>query len=314
MENSQNLDASRKRENDKEDRSKIRNKLILVVDDEQDILTYLKLILQKYDYDIITARNGKNALDALKKSERVPDLIISDIKMPIMDGYKFFETVSSNPKYLHVPFIFLSALDEPEDIRLGKLLGVDDYLVKPVNKDDLLATIEGKIIRNMKRRSISQKFDQLYSTYDSESYEQISEEEKGQIFLLRVDWDDIVGPHLVESYPDEDNLPLEKIGIQLFNSINSIYGHKKQLDRAEGVLINLKNFNLSGYAYFDAYKDEDCRGGEREFMFAVIAPQISYYNSLSIKNILKSATDMVSQNKKIKFKKFWKKITDILIV
>ena len=313
MENSQNLDPSIKREKNKEHKNLIRNRLILVVDDEPDILKFLKLILQKYDYDVITARNGKKGLETLKKSERVPDLIISDIKMPIMDGYKFFETVSSNPKYLHIPFIFLSALDEPEDIRLGKLLGVDDYLVKPVNKEDLLATIEGKIIRNMKRRSISQKFDQLYPINDSQSYNPISEEEKDQIYLLRVDWDDIVGPHLVESYPDEDDLPLEKIGIQLFNSINSIYGHKKQLDRAEGILINLKNFNLTGYAYFDAYKDEDCRGGEREFMFAVIAPQISYYNSLSIKKILKNATDMVSQNNKIKFKKFWKKITDILI-
>lgn len=291
----------------------IRNKLILVVDDEKDILTYLKLILQEYDYNVITARNGKQALKTLKESEKVPDLIISDIKMPIMDGYEFFETISSNPKYFHIPFIFLSALNEPEDIRLGKLLGVDDYLVKPVNKDDLLVTIEGKILRSIKRKSVSKKFDQLYPMNNTVTSERVSKVEKeGQIFLLRVDWDDVIGPHLIDSYPKKGELPLEKIGIQLFNAINSIYGHKNKLERGGGILIDLKNFKVSGYAYFDSYSDNDCRGGEREFMFAVIAPSISYYQSLRIKRVLKELTQTVSRNNQVKFKKNWKKITDIL--
>jgi len=291
----------------------IRNKLILLVDDEEDILTYLKLILQEYDYDVITARNGKKALKTLEESEKVPDLIISDIKMPIMDGYEFFETVSSNPKYFHIPFIFLSALNEPEDIRLGKLLGVDDYLVKPMNKEDLLVTIEGKILRSIKRKSVSKKFDQLYPMEKAvNSVKVTATEKKDQIFLLRVDWDDVIGPHLINSYPKKGDLPLEKIGIQLFNAINSIYGHKNKLNKGGGILIDLKNFKVSGYAYFDSYADDDCRGGEREFMFAVIAPSISYYQSLQIKNVLKLLTQNVSRNNEVKFKKNWKKITNIL--
>ncbi|TFF99585.1 MAG: response regulator [Promethearchaeota archaeon] len=313
MEHSQNLNKEGKRR----DIDMIHNKIILAVEDEPDILYYLKLILEEYEYQVITAEHGKKALKILQEGDQVPDLIISDIKMPLIDGYELFKIVSSNPKLNHIPFIFLSALDEPEDIRLGKLLGVDDYLIKPVNKDDLLATIEGKILRNMKRKSVSKKFDKLYPINDEEyNLKQGENLGKDQIYLLRVDWDDIIGPHLINNYPEKTELPLEKMGIQLFHAINSIYGQKKRLERAEGILINLKNFKVTGYAYFDSYNDENCRGGEREYMFAVIAPQISYYQSLQIKSILKELSSSVTQNISLeqkKIKKYWKTVTNFLI-
>ena len=124
--------------------------LLMVVDDNKDILFTLQLELETDGYKVITASNGKEALNKLSKLDRIPDVIISDIMMPDVDGYKFFETVSSNPKLNRIPFLFLTAKSRPEDIRLGKMLGVDDYITKPFKKEDLLASISGKINRNKK--------------------------------------------------------------------------------------------------------------------------------------------------------------------
>jgi DNA-binding NarL/FixJ family response regulator len=74
-------------------------------------------------------------------------LIIADIMMPEMNGYQFYQRVRQSQERLLIPFIFLSAKGEAEDIRFGKELGVDDYLMKPVRPEDLIATILGKLKR-----------------------------------------------------------------------------------------------------------------------------------------------------------------------
>ena len=84
--------------------------LILIVEDDPNILEYLKITLEYNECQVITAENGKKGLKVLSELEDCPDLIISDIMMPEMDGYSFFDAVSNDPVYYHVPFIFLSAL------------------------------------------------------------------------------------------------------------------------------------------------------------------------------------------------------------
>ena len=115
--------------------------LVLVVDDNKDILFNLKLLLESNNYLVETAETGEDALKVLSDLKNPPDIIISDIMMPKMDGYHFFETISENLKWNRIPFIFISALSTPEDIRLGKMLGVDDYLTKPFKEEDLLAKL-----------------------------------------------------------------------------------------------------------------------------------------------------------------------------
>ena len=110
----------------------------------------VKLLLESNDYRVETAKTGEDALKILSDLKTPPDIIISDIMMPKMNGYNFFETVSDNLKWNRIPFIFISALSTPEDIRIGKMLGVDDYLTKPFKEEDLLATISGKVNRKYK--------------------------------------------------------------------------------------------------------------------------------------------------------------------
>jgi two-component system alkaline phosphatase synthesis response regulator PhoP len=119
--------------------------MVLVVEDNLDMVAQLKLALEMEGYQVLTATDGQEALRVL---ERVtPDLIIADIMMPRMNGYELYEATHRDERWLSVPFIFLTAKTDKEDIRLGKEMGADDYLVKPVEKEDLIATIRGKLKR-----------------------------------------------------------------------------------------------------------------------------------------------------------------------
>ncbi len=118
---------------------------ILVVDDQPDILENLALVLESEGYRVLAATDGVEALDALE-SEAV-DLILADIAMPRLNGYQLYERVRENPQWVTVPFLFLTARAMDSDIRYGKELGVDDYLTKPIQPEDLLAAVHGRLRR-----------------------------------------------------------------------------------------------------------------------------------------------------------------------
>ena len=118
---------------------------ILVVDDQPEILDNLELLLEAEGFQVLTARDGIEAL-ALLQSQPV-DLILADIAMPRMNGYQLHKRVRENPQWVAVPFLFLTARALDSDIRYGKELGVDGYLTKPIEPEDLLATVQGRLRR-----------------------------------------------------------------------------------------------------------------------------------------------------------------------
>ena len=124
--------------------------IVLLVEDNVDLLYNLRITLEFNEYEVLTAKNGLEAIELLQRQKDLPHLIVSDIMMPQMDGYDFFKTVSENPLWSSIPFIFLTALTSSKEIRFGKMLGVDDYILKPFKEDDLLASIAGKIARSQK--------------------------------------------------------------------------------------------------------------------------------------------------------------------
>ncbi|MBI3962478.1 MAG: response regulator [Deinococcus sp.] len=119
---------------------------ILVVEDEAVVRDLITEQLEEAGYRVLSAANGKEALSVL--TWMVPDLILSDILMPEMDGYVLYKEVRSRPKLRTVPFIFLTALGEAPDVRLAKKKGVDDYLTKPFDHEDLLVAVEARIKRS----------------------------------------------------------------------------------------------------------------------------------------------------------------------
>jgi len=287
--------------------------LLMVVDDNEDILFNLKLILEPYDYDVKTAISGKKALKKLSKLDKVPDVIISDIMMPDMNGYEFFAAVSANPKWNLIPFLFLTAKSTPEDIRLGKMLGVDDYITKPFKKKDLIASISGKIARNKKSNIIDDKLKQLLTSLDMELRPSISKNNKIPFCLLLVFWDDISGPVLKDSYPSETacHLSIGTIGKQLFHAATSIYGHDK-ITKAEGILLNIKNIKKKGYVFFDAFPDKNERYGEKQYMLSVIAPNITFFDSLKIREVLKDISEKIKTKQLWEIQEYWEDLFEIL--
>ena len=118
---------------------------ILVVEDDIAMRNGIREILELAGYTVSVASNGKEALGLLEKVP--PALIISDIMMPEMDGYRFYERVREDTKWLAVPFIFLTAKGEPADVLRGKSMGVDDYLIKPFEAEELLVVVRSKLER-----------------------------------------------------------------------------------------------------------------------------------------------------------------------
>jgi len=125
---------------------------ILLVEDNDDLRENAALVLSLEGYRVFPARDGLEALHMLTSGECKPDLIVSDIAMPNMDGYEFFDAIHKMPTLRSVPFIFLTARGSAHDIRFGKKLGVDDYLPKPFNADDFLVAVSSKLKRTREIR------------------------------------------------------------------------------------------------------------------------------------------------------------------
>lgn len=127
------------------------SKKILIVDDDPNLREDLKDVLEMCDYEVSSAENGEEGLKAVEINN--PDLIISDIAMPVMDGYEFLSELQKNVQHASIPFLFVTAKGQYSELRKGMSLGADDYIFKPYDLNDLLRTIEtrlGKVENNTK--------------------------------------------------------------------------------------------------------------------------------------------------------------------
>jgi len=115
-------------------------KRILVVDDEADLVTFVKLRLEANGYEVLAAVDGEEARKAAKESQ--PDLIILDIILPKLNGFEVCSLLKNDPKTSHIPIIMLTAKDQEADIHLAKKVGSDAYIAKPFDADMLLLRIK----------------------------------------------------------------------------------------------------------------------------------------------------------------------------
>jgi putative two-component system response regulator len=118
---------------------------ILIVEDDHSTAASLREWLEMAGYRVTVAANGRLALKLLEQFQ--PDIILSDISMPEMDGYEFLEVMRAQSQLTTVPFIFLTGRNQRQDVLVGRGLGADDYITKPWQPDDLLIAIRGKLKR-----------------------------------------------------------------------------------------------------------------------------------------------------------------------
>lgn len=120
-------------------------KKILLIEDDNVLRGNTAELLELLNYQVITAANGKIGLDKAKNQH--PDIIVCDIMMPEMDGYDVLEALSNGSNTKYIPFIFLSAKTERQDVRRGMNLGADDYITKPFSEDELVSAIESRFAK-----------------------------------------------------------------------------------------------------------------------------------------------------------------------
>jgi DNA-binding response OmpR family regulator len=115
-------------------------KKILIVDDEQDIVESLKFVLEGCDYTCYCAYNGEDGLKLAR--EIVPDLIILDVMMPRINGYKISRLLKFDSKYKDIPILMVTARTQEEDKLIGEETGANEYITKPFDLDDVLKTVQ----------------------------------------------------------------------------------------------------------------------------------------------------------------------------
>lgn len=118
---------------------------VLVVDDNEDVRDLLRLHLVAGGFDVEMAENGQQAIDSIASAP--PDLMLTDLNMPGMDGFQLIEAVRANPSHRNMPIILLTAHNDVAVFRRGMDLGVDDFLTKPVNSKDLLNALNSRLKR-----------------------------------------------------------------------------------------------------------------------------------------------------------------------
>jgi two-component system alkaline phosphatase synthesis response regulator PhoP len=122
---------------------------ILVIDDEEDILTLVSFSLEHRGYKVATAANGEDGLQKARSEK--PDVILLDVSMPVMDGHRALFHIRAEPSLRDIPVIMLTAHSDPKDVDLAISQGITDYVVKPFDPLFLLNKIEDALSRSVSR-------------------------------------------------------------------------------------------------------------------------------------------------------------------
>jgi len=231
---------------DEEKDTKILKYTILIVEDEEDIQIFLKSYLSNY-YNILVAENGLEGLQRIKLQE--PDLVISDVMMPLMDGFVLCEKIKSDPETCHIPVLLLTALGDDKNLIKGLETGADEYISKPFSLKHLAIRAERLIQNNIKikehfsKNSSIPKGDVEISTRDKE-------------FLKDVI--NVIEKNISDSSFGVEELSKE-IGVstsyfykrlkQLTSQVPNVYLRNFRLQRAADLLISNEGFNVTEVMY-----------------------------------------------------------------
>ncbi len=113
---------------------------ILVVDDEADLVETIRFSLELGGYNVLVASNGEEGLNLARQEK--PDLILLDLMLPKLDGYKVCRLLKFDERYKHIPILMLTAKTQEKDKILGKETGANEYITKPFDMDELMAKIK----------------------------------------------------------------------------------------------------------------------------------------------------------------------------
>lgn len=196
-----------------------KEKTILIVDDSKLNIRVLSDILKKREYRIALARSGKIALEFVEMKK--PDLILLDIMMPEIDGFEVCARLKANPETKNIPIIFISGLDKSEHIVRGFKAGAVDYIVKPFQKEVVLARVDTHLKLNETQQKLKRKNRELKKLLNEVEYLSFHDEMTG-LYNRRYFENEL------ERLSVSRRLPLTLLVADMDNLkvVNDNYGHK----------------------------------------------------------------------------------------
>ena len=199
---------------------------ILIVEDNAEVIQYLQDLLSRY-YNVMSAMNGKEGFDMAV--EFTPDLVISDVMMPEMDGFELCQKIRKNEKISHLPIILLTAKDTPQDLLFGVKKGADDYITKPFDPEILMEKVKQLLLS---RAELSKKFSKKIMLEPTRK-EITSADEKFLVDAMKY----------VEQNITDPELNLENMARELAMSSTTMYRRMKSVcDQSPGEFIRTVRF------------------------------------------------------------------------
>ncbi|MHA2088759.1 MAG: response regulator [Promethearchaeota archaeon] len=287
--------------------------IVFLIEDDKALVQNLKIFLEINEFTLISAINGKEGLKILSSLETLPDLIISDILMPEMDGYDLYMKVSENPEWSRIPFIFLSGKAEPDDVRFGKLLGADDYITKPFKSKELLKRIKETIKKNNEIRNSSKVIEEELKEILKFEEPPLEKHRRADFFyILYLVWDSNTGPKIKDFFPKNEipSLNLKDLTSQLYSTLIKIYKFE-ELSETNQFTIRVVRDLVDAYALVEKLDENLSENGVDTFMLCAITPNSHYLQSKAIKDVLGNIAAKIKSNKELNIKEFWEQLLEI---
>jgi diguanylate cyclase (GGDEF)-like protein len=208
--------------NEDADEARDRPAVILVADDEPVNLSLIKRRLEWEHFTIHTARHGGEAVE--RAQELIPDLIILDVMMPVLDGLQACRLLKENARTRDIPVIFLSALDDTDTKVSGLALGANDYISKPFRAEELIARVQVAIRLKRERDRLRMRAEE--ARLRAEAAREMSMSDALTGLLNRYGLQRSLQRNLSEARRYNRSLSCLMIDIDHFKAINDTYGHR----------------------------------------------------------------------------------------
>ena len=287
--------------------------IVFLIEDDKALVQNLKIFLEMNDFKFFSASNGREGLETLSNLDQQPDLIISDILMPEMDGYDLYMKVSENSEWSRIPFFFLSGKAEPDDVRFGKLLGANDYITKPFKSKELLRRIEETIKKNREIRKTSKVIEQELKEILKFEEPSLKKHRRADFFyIFYLVWNSETGPEIKDFFPKNEipSLNLKELTSQLYSTLRKIYKFE-ELSETNQFTIRVVRDLVDAYALVGKLEEKVSQNGAETFMICAITPNSHYLQSKAIKEVLGKIAVTIKGDKVLKIKDFWEQLLEI---
>ena len=286
---------------------------VLVVEDDYTTAHLVQTFLESSDYDVTTASNGQKGIEVLSGLTTNPDLIISDIMMPVMDGYDFYLEVSEKDEWSRIPFFFLSAKAQPDDVRFGEMLGADDYITKPFEIEDFLKRIETKIAEYQEQEQDSDILQEKVKKLKFEDGSLVFEKRLKFLYMFYLGWDEINGPIIIDYYPKNEihSLKLKNYSSDLFSTLKKVYDYENVFKSNKFIIRVVKDL-LDAYILIENIdKTNSCISNEekKKYMLCLFSRKFYYLETSRITQILENLSEKINKCEEWDLEDFWNNIS-----